>query len=177
MNSREKILAAIVGGIVFLLTNVFLIDYFVKNHRRLRQEATDKALQLQVTQTLLSERDFWKQRAAWIQANQPRLTNERGASVELLGRVKEVADKHKVLVSGQELGEPKRGPHYISAEIKNVEAKCTWENLIAFLVEMQKPEEFIVFENANIEVDKENKTEFKATFRIAKWYALETPAM
>ena len=172
MSAREKILATIVGGTVFLLINLFLIDFFLGNHRRLRADMAAKALRVREMAKLLSEKELWEQRDGWLKQTQPRLANERVASNDLLKHVKEIADKHKVLISEQQFGEAKRRTHYVSVDVKQLITKSGWDNLLKFLIELQQPNQFIVFENANIEVDTEDKTQFKGTFRIARWFAL-----
>ena len=52
-----------------------------------------------------------------------------------------------------------------------IQTKATKEALRDFLYEMQSPERSIVFESANLQFDKNDKTQMHGTFRVAKWYA------
>ena len=157
---------------MLLLLNLFVIDFFIDNQRRLRGEISSKTRRMQELSKLLSEKDLWEQRDAALQAQQPRVVNERVASNDLLKYVKEVSDKHQAIISDQQLGDAKRRAQYTSVDVKQVVLKSSWKGLLLFLMELQRPDQFIVFENANIEVDPEDKTKFKGTFRVARWYAL-----
>ena len=43
--------------------------------------------------------------------------------------------------------------------------------MVRFVHAVQQPDEFTVFQSANLSTDGKDKTTIKANFRIAKWYA------
>ena len=47
----------------------------------------------------------------------------------------------------------------------------SYAELRDFLHAMQAPDRFIVFESANVQIDKDDKTQMHGKFRIAKWFA------
>ncbi len=170
MTAREKKLSFLVGGVVALIANYLVIEFFLKNQTRLREQFTQKTDTLRATGVLLEEKDLWEKRDAWVKAKQPPLTNEAGAGVALLDEVKEIAKKHTVLLESPAIGIPEHKPLYTSVSV-NVETKCSKESLTAFMRDVQGPEQFIVFENANVQVDSGDKKEMHGKFRIAKWFA------
>lgn len=170
MNPREKRLAIIVGGIVALMVNYWLIEFFIKNQRQLRADFTRKTQELALKRTLFEEKAKWEQRDAWVRSKQPRLTNEASAGVALLDEVKETAKKTNVLVEAPSIGTPEKRAQMTAVTV-NIETKGSWESLCGFLREMQGPERFIVFETANIQVDSTDKTQMRGKFRVAKWFA------
>ena len=170
MTAREKKLSIGVGAVIALIVNYLVIEFFIKNEHRLRDEFARKTTELRTKSLLFDEKELWEKRDAWALAKQPKLINESGAGVALLDLVKEVAKRNTVLLESPAIGTPERKPLYTSMSV-NVETKSTKEALSAFLREMQGPEEFIVFENANVQVDSGDKKEMRGKFRVAKWFA------
>lgn len=170
LTAREKLLATIVGGAFFALLNLVLITQFIKRQAAARIELASKTQEWESTQILFSERDLWSKRDAWLQAKQPKLTNEGSAGVQLLDSIKKVAKKTDVVLENPSIGSPIKTTLYRSVPV-NIETKSSWSALIAFLQAMQQPEEFIVFESANIAIDAADASMMRGKFKIARWYA------
>lgn len=174
MTQREKILVGIVGTVVAVLVNLFLINFFLKNHRQLRSDLENKKVQMAGLKQLLADRELWAKRDAELRASQPKLENQATAGVHLLDHVREVAKKHSVLIKPETLtiGTPERRPECISVPL-NIETMSTWKALINFVLELQGEKKFIVLESANFRKDASDQTQMNAKLRIAKWYAPE----
>lgn len=176
MTAREKKLATIVGAAVGLIANYLLIEFVLRNDTKLRAELRRKTTELQLKRLLVEEKDTWEQRDAWLREKHPKLTNEAGAGVALLDQVTALAKKQQALLKDPGINSPERrppqSPQFISVSV-NVETKSTWQALCSFLREMQAPEQFIVFERANIQLDPEDKTQMRGVFRVAKWFAVK----
>jgi hypothetical protein len=172
MTQREKILVGIVGTVVALLLNLFLISFFMKNQRQLRQDLENKKVQMDGMKQLLADRDVWAKRDAALRASQPKLENQATAGVQLLDHVRDVAKKHSVRIMPETLtiGTPERRPQCVAVPI-NIETTSTWKALINFLLDLQGENKFIVLESANFRKDTADQTLMNAKFRIAKWYA------
>ncbi len=172
MTKREKVLAGIVGGAVAVLLNIFLISFFSKNHRLLKQDLAQKQKHLKELQTLIEDRNFWEQRGAWIASTQPKLEDPGRAGVDLMEEVRKLAKQHEVLIPPEtvNLGTPQQKDYYTSVYV-NVETRSTWQALINFLAELQAPEKFIVVESASLKKNSSDATQMQGTLRIAKWYA------
>jgi hypothetical protein len=170
LSQREKVLATIVTVAFAIVLNLVLFSFFVRNQRRLRVDLASKAADLEAKKILLAEKDLWEQRDAWLQGKMPKLTNESGAGVQLLDSIKETAKKHTVLIESQGLGNPEKRPHAFVVSV-NVETKSPWPGLVAFLRDLQTPEQFIVFERANIQKDPADPTQMRGQLKIAKWFA------
>lgn len=161
-----------VGVAVLVVVNLVAIKYFITNQRRLRDELAAKARQLVVNKELFADKDMWAERDAWLKKVQPKLANEGTAGRDLLKEMEEVGQKTTVKPLEPEIGTVERRPQYVSVFVK-IEVKATKEALRDFLYEMQSPERSIVFEDATLEFDKEDKTQMRGKFRIAKWFALK----
>ena len=170
LSTREKWLAGFVAALVFLGVTVFLIDGYVRQRALLRGELASRAKQLRIARTLTEDLAFWQQRDEWLRVNQPRLTDSDAAGVQLLDRVKELAKKHAVLLENPALRPAEPQPAYTSVAVE-VETKSAWPAVIAFLHELQTPEQFIALENANLKIDAADPTQMRGRFKIARWFA------
>ncbi len=170
LSQRERVLATGVGAVIVIVLNLFVISFFIKNQRRLRDEFATKTTQLEVMKSRFADKEMWTEREAWLKEKQPKLVNEGTAGGELLEEIREVAKKAGVQPLEPQIGVPERRPQYVSVSV-NIEAKATAAALRDFLYEMQAPDRFLVFESANLQIDKDDKTQIRGKFRIAKWFA------
>lgn len=170
LSRREKGLAIAVTSVVFVFANVFLIDRFWQYSARLRTEIATRTKQLQHMETLTEDLAFSEQREDWLRAKQPRLENPDTAGVQLLNKIKELASQHAVLLENPAIRLPDRQAEYVAVSIE-VETKSSWKPLIAFLHDLQNPEQFIVLESANLKIDDTDQTRMHGRFKIARWFA------
>jgi type II secretory pathway component PulM len=170
MSARERNLVMIVGAIALVFITYFVGDYFLKSRARLLAERDTKARQLKTMEALSAEKPLWEQRDAWLSAKQPKLSNEDTAGVQLLDQIKELAKKHGVMIENPVIGRPNRRPEYTGIGV-DIETKSPWSGLIAFLTELQTPDQFIVLELANLKKDAADQTQMRGKFKIARWYA------
>ena len=177
MSRREMVLATIVGAAVVLLINFAVINFFLKKQRELRKDLADRAAELETKQLLLAEKDAWASVDVWLESKLPKLTNETRAGSDLLKHIETLAKKHAILPENATIGTPSRlntkgdSPVRVPANV-SFGTKSSWPALVAFLRDMQGPEQFIVFENATIEVDKTDNTQIHGQFRVARWFAV-----
>jgi len=175
ISKRERTMALAVFGIIFVFANLMLLSAFRKKHAQVSADLEARKLELATQREILAERELWTQRAEWIDAKQPKLDNRERAGVALLEEIKQAAKAHNVLLESPELGSVvSRPPHYQSVSV-GVQTKSSWASLVAFLNALQQPEQFIVFENASLKIDNSDKTQMRGQFRIAKWFAPESP--
>ena len=157
-------------GIVFVFANLMVFSSFKKKHGQVAADVAARKVELQSIKEILAQRDLWAQRDAWITAKQPKLENRDRAGVALLEEIKQAAKASNVLLESPELGAMATQPEYQSVSV-GVQTKSSWAALIAFLNTLQQPEQFVVFESANLKIDTGDATQMRGRFRIAKWYA------
>ena len=172
LSQRERVLVTVVGAVVIVLLNLVAISYFMKHQRRLRAELAAKTTQLETNQKLFADKEIWTERDAWLKKVQPKLENEARAAVNLKDEIDEVAKKTSLQVLEPQLGTVARNPHAVTVFV-TIDAKASKEAMRDFLYEMQTPERSIVFESANLQFDKDDKTQMHGKFRIAKYFALK----
>lgn len=169
MNPRERVLAMIIAGALFLLLNFIIWNWLLGMLAKTRTDLTArKALRTQQA-VFLKESDMWKKRDEWLQKFQPTLKSPAEAST-LLTQVKEVAGKHKVLLENPQIGSGDSTPNY-QGVFASVETKSPWQPLVHFLYDVQQPESFVVFESVNLAIDSTDPTMMRGKFKIARWFA------
>jgi len=106
----------------------------------------------------------------WLNKNLPVLGDPDVASKALRESILEIAKKHTVTLEAPSPGTPEKKEGHISLGVK-FDAKAPWGAMFNFLYELQGPEKFIAIENCEIKVNREDKTQLRATLTIARWYA------
>ena len=119
---------------------------------------------------LLAGSASWAGRETWLARHLPPLENPGQAGVQLLEQLKASARSCHVTLENPELGGVEAGSVFQSASV-NVAARSSWEDLIRFLHTVQQPGRFIVFDEANFQVDPSNPGRMLCRFKIAQWYA------
>ncbi len=170
LSKRETMLAALVGGAVFIVLNVVVIKYFTTHRTRLQGELLTKGAQLQKNKTRIAAKPMWDERDEWLKKVLPKLENEGKAGGDLLEEIRAVTSKTGVQDLDPQIGTVERRPQ-LSSVFVTIQTKSTKEALRDFLYEIQSPERSIVFESANLQFDKDDKTKMHGTFRVAKYFA------
>jgi hypothetical protein len=147
-----------------------LVDSYLSERAVLRAKIASNERQMRNMHDLLSQKSLWEQRDQWLRAKQPKLENADNAGVQLYDYVQGLAKQHVVLLQNQVIHAPETRPNCISVALE-IETKCPWAALVAFLEELQTPEQFIALESANLKVDPTDATQVHGRFRIARWYA------
>ena len=169
MNRRERILAAIVAGGVFLLLNLYVWGKIFGTLNQARADLVDRKNTRKVQEIYIKERGLWEKRAQWLKERQPALKGPGEAST-LLDQVKQIAGKHNVLIENPAIGTSDSTPDRQSV-FASVEVKSPWPPLVRFLYEVQQPESFVVFESVTLNIDPGDPTMMRGKLKIARWFA------
>jgi len=178
MNPRERALAFIVGTMVVGLISYMLVNTFLGHQRKLKQDLSEKKTSLETMQTLIAERAMWEERDKWLNQSQPKMDNANSAGVELLDRVKQIGQTRSLTPTDASFGVPdplpKSGgkPAYQATSV-TFTVKGKWADMVNFLFDVQTPTNFLIFEKATLQLDKDDKTQVSGTFKVAKWYAVQ----
>lgn len=170
LSKRERIMSLVVGGLLFVLLNLFIWSWLFGALGRARAElAQRKSLRTQQL-VYMQERDLWVKRDEWIQKNQATLTGPGEASKLLEDHIKPAAAKYNVLIENPQIGSGETTPHHLTV-FTSLETKSPWPALVHFLYDVQQPENFIVFENVVLSIDSNDPTMMRGKFKIARWFA------
>ena len=169
MNPRERKLAWIVAGALFLLFNLFIWSKLFSMLSNARAELTLSKATRAEQSAYIKEKDLWARRDQWLKQHQPTLKSAVEAST-LLDQVKEIAGKHNVLIENPAIGAGDATPDHQSV-FASFETKSPWPPLLHFLFDVQQPEAFIVFETVQLHIDTADPTTMRGRFKIARWFA------
>ena len=169
MNPRERMLAWIVAGALIVLLNVVILSWLFGALGRARTNLAARKAARAEQALFVKERDLWIKRDQWIRKHQPTLKNPAEASV-LLDQLKQIAGKYNVLIQNPAIGSGETTPNHQTV-FASIETKSPWPPLVHFLYDVQQPDAFIVFENANLAVDSSDPTMMAGKFKIARWFA------
>ncbi|MEY2482878.1 MAG: hypothetical protein QOK24_1406 [Verrucomicrobiota bacterium] len=169
MSQRERVLAAIVAGVVFLLINLYLWGKLFGTLGEAHADLAARRATRDAQSVYIKERDLWTKRAQWIQQHQPVLKSPGEAST-LLEQVKQIAGKHNVLIENPAIGVSDSTPEHQSV-FASMETKSPWPPLVHFLFDVQQPEAFVVFESVTLAIDPADPTQMRGKFKIARWFA------
>ena len=169
MKPRERLLAWIVAGAIFVLLNLVILSWLFGALGRVRTDLTARKAARAEQAMYVKERDLWVKRDQWIQQHQPTLKNPAEASA-LLDQLKQVASKYSVLIQNPAIGSGETTPNHQTV-FASIETKSPWPPLVHFLYDVQHPDAFVVFENVNLAIDGNDPTVMRGKFKIARWFA------
>jgi len=169
MNPRERLLAWIVAGAMFVLLNLLILNWLFGALGRARVELAARRAAGAEQSLYMKERDLWMKRDQWIQQHQPTLKNPAEASV-LLDDLKQTAGKYNVLIENPAIGSGETTPNH-QAVFASIETKSPWPPLVHFLYDVQRPDAFVVFENVNLAIESGDPTMMRGKFKVARWFA------
>lgn len=174
MNPRERRLALLVAGALFLLLNLVVWNKLFDTLANARAELASRKATRTEQSLYIKERDLWARRDQWLKQHQPTLKSAVEAST-LLDQVKEIAGKHNVLIENPAIGAGDSTSDHQSV-FASFETKSPWPPLVHFLFDVQQPEAFIVFENVQLHIDNSDPTMMRGRFKIARWFAPQAKA-
>jgi hypothetical protein len=169
LNKRERLLGAIVAGVVFLLINWIIWSKLVGALGQTRADLAERKQTRQVQEVFIRERGLWEKRAQWLKEHQPTLKGPGDAST-LLDQIKQVAGKHNVLIENPAIGTSDATPER-QAVFTSFEVKSPWPPLVKFLYDVQQPESFVVFESITLNIDPADPTQMRGKMKLARWFA------
>jgi cell division protein FtsL len=170
MNKREKLLLTITAVVIGVLVNFYLIKFFLSNHDDLKRQLAQTQVKIDTLKKRETERDLWAKRDAWLNQKLPVLEDQEVASKALRESILDIAKKNGVILEAPSPGTPINAQGHTSLGVK-FDAKAPWEAMFNFLYDLQGPEQFTALENCEIKVNRDDKTQLRATLTIARWYA------
>ena len=169
MNPRERRLAWMVAGAIFLLINLLVWSKLFSILSNARAEvALQKATRLEQS-IYIKDKDLWAHRDQWLKQHQPTLKSAGEAST-LLDQMKDIAGKHNVLIEKPAIGAGDATADHQSV-FASFETKSPWPPLIHFLYDVQQPESFVVFESIQLQIDNADPAMMRGRFKVARWFA------
>jgi hypothetical protein len=170
MNQRERLLASLVGGVLFLLVNIFGWSWIMGAISASREDLAARQHTRLEQSVYLKERDLWTKRQQWLEQHQPVYKGEGEASTLLESQIRPIAAKYAILIENPGISAGETTPNYRSVHA-TFETRSHWDSLVRFLFDVQQPEAFIVFESVNLAVDAGDPSMMRGKFKVARWFA------
>jgi hypothetical protein len=168
MNPRERRLAWIVAGALFLIINLVIWSKLFDVLSNARAELALRKATRDEQSVYIKEKDLWATRDKWLKQHQPTLKSAVEAST-LLDQIKEVGGKHNVLIEKPAIGAGDSTPDHQSV-FASFETKSPWPPLVHFLYDVQNPDSFVVFESVQLQIDAADPTMMRGRFKMARWF-------
>ncbi len=169
LNQRERVLSAIVAGVIFLLLNWYIWGKLFGALDQARADLATRANTRKVQGVFIRERTLWEKRAQWLKEHQPVLKGPGDAST-LLDQIKQLAGKQNILIENPAIGTSDATPDR-QAVFASFDVKSPWPPLVRFLFDVQQPESFVVFESVTLNIDPADPTMMRGKMKAARWFA------
>ena len=175
LSPRERLLTLLVGGAVFLIANLVAIRFLLSAYTDLNQQNSEARRNVLLLRALADQQSTWTQRNDWLKATQPVLTNRDRAGTALYEQLQGIARARQVIVNSLQIKPPVTGPAPggDAPQVVSVEGDTQgdWPETVRFLAEVQKPENFLVFDLASLRTSPTDARMMKCHFQVSKWYA------
>jgi hypothetical protein len=170
LTANERRLGLIFLGMVFVIANLFLAQLLVKKKRLLQRSISQLKAEQQESAAWLTQKDFWLQRKAWLEAKEPKLGNDGQDPARLLESLQQSAERNKVAISQQKLLDVQTTEHYREVAVQ-LEVKGTLEAVGRWLAELQVPEKFQAVTKLTLQSDAE-PSKVICNLVVARWHAI-----
>ena len=176
LSRRERVLTGLVGGAVFVILNLAALRFLLGAYTDLSSRYAEDRRTLLLLRALAGERDTWTQRNDWLKATQPVLANRDRAGTALYEQLQGIARTQQVIVSSLQIKPPGTVTAPVKGDAPQVvsvegDTQGDWRETVRFLAEIQKPENFLVFDQASLRTNPTDARQMRCHFLVSKWYA------
>ncbi len=177
LTQRERLLTLIVAGAVFFVANLVAIRFLLNSYSTLMSHYAEDHRNLILLRALADQHGTWTQRNDWLKSTQPVLNNRDRAATALYEQLQGIARARQVVVNSLQIrltapppgaAVPDDAPQTVSVE---GDTQGNWGEMVRFLAEVQKPENFLVFDLASLRTSPTDAQLLKCHFLVSKWYA------
>jgi hypothetical protein len=158
----------VLGALVFIGANYFGYDYLSKQQKALDVSYHTLRADQAEAKVALFETDLWKQRMAWIDANEPPLGNEGDAKAQVLEQVLKGARDNKLEIVEQSLNDVQHGAAGTQVNV-TVKVKGSMQDLVKWMTSFQKPDQFFAVSTFSLRADQDQKI-FLCNLQIARYF-------
>lgn len=145
LTPREKRLAVILTGAIFLLLNLFVVTYLIGRQAALEKRRTSLRNEQSKAAGWLAQREMWLQREKWMNEKQPKLQTVGQANSALLESLQTSARGHDINIVEQSFVEVKADTKsqlpYQEIAVR-LKVGGSLESIARWLVDVQQPAKF-----------------------------------
>lgn len=168
LTAKERNLLLALVAALFVLLNVVGLRAFLNRQAALQASIIRLQGQFDEGRAVLAGKEFWQERAAWLEANQPSddvtTTDDDAKFYEF---VEKSAKNAGLSYTRRDAGKSENGASY--AEIFDTsQVKGKMEALVKWLAELQQPKDFRAIKEITIKSGE--PPEVIAEVEVARWY-------
>lgn len=168
LTAKEKKLLVGLVGALFVLLNVLGLQAFLNRQRALQTNIIELQSQMDEGRALLADKEVWRERVAWLDANQPAdditTTDDDAKFYEF---VENSAKSAGLAYTRRDAGNsPADGLYAEVFDASQVKGKM--EALVKWLNELQQPQAFRAIKEISIKSGE--PPEVIANVTVARWY-------
>jgi hypothetical protein len=169
LTAKEQKLLFLLIGALFVLLNIVGLQAFLNRQRLLQSNIAQLRTQLDEHRSILAGKDYWEQRGAWLEANQP--VDDTGTVEDdtKFTEFVEVSAKNSGLEYTRRGGGPLPARGAIAEVYDASTVKGSMEALVKWLSELQKPKDFRVIKQLRIKCT-EKPPDVVCDLEVARWY-------
>ena len=166
--SNEKLYLAILLAILFVAANWYGYKWYAGQMTDLNHKVNNLQTDQDAAETALKEIPQWTARRAWLNKQQPAMTNEGDAKAAVLDYVEKGATAHKLEVVEQSLNDVQHTAGGIRVNV-SIKVKGSMQNLVEWLAPLQKPDDFYAVTLFSLKADTDEKS-FDCTLQVARYF-------
>lgn len=152
LSKKELRLLLLFSGTLFFAVNVIALKSYITSQRAVKADIARLTLERQNIDALLSDRDYWRERQEWLDANQPGLENVGAAQGELIQALQSVARDRGITILDQTILEPVFQTHYQEIAVK-LKLTASFEDMVGWLADIQAPDRFYIVNQLQLSID------------------------
>lgn len=169
LTAKEQKLLFLLIGALFVLLNVVGLQAFLNRQRLLQSNIAQLRTQLDEHRSILADQDYWAERRAWLEANQPADDISTVEDDTKFTQFVQTSAKNSGLAYTRRGGGP-MPPRGSIAEVYDASTvKGPMRALVKWLSELQKPAEFRVIKQLRIK-SAEKPPDVVCDVEVARWY-------
>jgi type II secretory pathway component PulM len=172
--SNRELRLLMAFGLLILLGGGFVV-YKLLGQWKKKIETQEQEVQIGKVEAeeLLTQEDFWTQRAEWLNQKQPKYISQKDSDNALAEIVVESAKNHGVSLGARSQEQPEPHGTSTAVAITIAEAKAPYEKMLRWLHSLQGPDAFLAITGLTLKPDAEDTSLLYATdLRIQKWYSV-----
>lgn len=171
MTASEQRLALLLGGVV--IAGGAFVGLTSLKAWKLRVDARALSVESRRLEadTLLAEKDFWRQRSAWLLERQPVFTRRGEADNGFLELLQSTASAEGVQLTQTQPVEPAERAGLISSSF-TIEARGEWEAVNQWLHRLQKPDAYLSIPALSVTPNDADTSQVIVNMNVQKWFRL-----
>jgi hypothetical protein len=168
ISPREKLLAVMLGGIAFLLVNLFFLPTLLTANRLDRQKGAELRAELTAAQNWIKQGDYWREREEWLHKEEPTLTERGNASANQIENLQKLSRQNGLQLRDLQLLNLQEAQYYNPVGVRFT-IVGPWSGVVRFMAALQGPTLFNVIPRITIRSATE-PSQVHCEMELQEWF-------